>query len=311
MKIAFAGTPEFAAGHLQALIDSHHEVTVVITQPDRPGKRGRKPVAGPVKQLATSQALTCLQPYQLTSDDLSGFDFELLVVVAYGQILKPDVLQLPHHGCINVHASALPRWRGAAPVQRAILAGDQETGVTLIQMDEGLDTGDMLAMETITIESGDTAGVLFEKMLACGSSLLIDTINAIESGTAAAEPQADAGSCYASKLEKDEACIDWHMPAAAVDRMVRAFNPDPVAYTWLDNMRVRIHQGRIEKGSGTHGQVLEVTKEGILIACGEDAYRVTSIQLPFGKGAVLGPADVLNGRTDILHAGVQLKTPQQ
>ena len=307
MKVAFAGTPDFAAGHLQALIDSHHEVAVVVTQPDKPGKRGKKPVASPVKQLATAQNLECLQPSRLTAADLSPFSFDALVVVAYGQILKSDVLNLPQYGCINVHASLLPRWRGAAPVQRAILAGDQQTGVTIIQMDAGLDTGDMLAAEPIVIEPGDAAGPLLEKMLDCGQRLLIRTLDEMEAGTARGVKQDDQDTTYAVKIDKNEAMIEWDASATAIDRKVRAFQPEPVAYTYLSDMRVRIHAGSAESdGQGAPGEVLEVSKRGIRVACGHGVYQITAIQLPVGKGAILSPSDVLNGRTDIIHAGVKL-----
>ncbi|MBT4162922.1 MAG: methionyl-tRNA formyltransferase [Gammaproteobacteria bacterium] len=309
MKVAFAGTPDFAAGHLRALIECHHEVVVVVTQPDKPGKRGKKPIASPVKKLAVSHELICLQPQKLTADDLSTYEFDALIVVAYGQILKIDVLSLPRHGCINVHASLLPRWRGAAPVQRAILAGDHETGVTIIQMDEGLDTGDMLAAEPITIKAGDTAAKLFQKMLDSGQRLLIETIDEIEAGTVQAVKQPIQDTVYAAKIDKDEALIDWEGSSNIVDRKVRAFQPDPITYTYLGDMRVKVHAGTEDSDKeGIPGEVLEVSKQGILVACGKGAYRITEIQLPVGKGTILKPADVLNGRTDILHAGVFLNS---
>lgn len=308
MKIVFAGTPEFAAGHLQALISSTHEVVAVITQPDRPGKRGKKLVPSPVKQVASEADIQCLQPARLNTETLEGIDFELLVVVAYGQILRPAVLEYPLHGCINVHASLLPRWRGAAPVQRAILAGDRTTGVTIIQMDEGLDTGDMLATRVIDISSDETTGSLLTKMLVAGQSSLLEVIDDIACGETQPVVQDDNLSTYAGKIEKGEAQIDWDQPAEIVSRKVRAFQPDPAAFTFLDSRRVKIHSGKISEGHGPAGQILKVDDAGILVACGTDAFLITSIQLPMGKGSILSPKDVMNGWTSVLAPGATLKS---
>ncbi len=304
MKLIFAGTPEFAAGYLEALIASDHEIVAVISQPDKPGKRGKRLVPSAVKVVAKDAGLNILQPDKLRLDDLSEIDCDLMIVVAYGQILKQDVLDFPKHGCINVHASILPRWRGAAPVQRAILAGDTSTGVTLIQMDAGLDTGDMLAKAKVTIDTHDSAGDIFEKLGSAGHGLLIETINNLASGKIDRETQNDEDAVYAHKIDKQEALLNWEAGAETVDRTVRAFNPDPIAYTWLGDKRVRIHEGEIQPATkGRAGMILDVTKKGILIGCGESAYRIKRIQLPLGKGSVLSGADVLNGWTDVLCTG--------
>jgi len=310
LKIIFAGTPDFAAGYLQALIESDHEIVAVISQPDKPGKRGKRLVASPVKVTAREAGLTILQPDRLALDDISSIDCDLMIVVAYGQILKQDVLDYPRRGCINVHASILPRWRGAAPVQRAILAGDKTTGVTLIQMDAGLDTGDMLAKAEVAIEPGDSAGDLFEKLGKAGHGLLVSTLEQLERGSLMPEVQNDDDAVYAHKIEKQEALLDWQAGAETIDRTVRAFNPDPIAYTWLGDKRVRIHQGHVQAGAGGRaGMILDVSKEGVLIGCGDTAYRVSRIQLPLGKGSILSGADVLNGWTDVLCTG-NLFTPE-
>lgn len=303
MKVIFAGTPDFAAGHLASLIGSHHELVAVISQPDRPGKRGKQPVASPVKQIAEAAGLSVLQPQKLQTTDLDGLDFDILVVVAYGQILTTDILRYPRYGCINVHASLLPRWRGAAPVQRSILEGDKTTGVTIMEIDEGLDTGDMLLWREFEIASDDTSASLFQKMLNMGQPLLIEALDRLEEGSLKAVPQDDSKSCYARKITKEEAQLDWNASNAVIDRKVRGYQPDPVAYTFLGDMRVKIHRGQPVEGSGKPGTIINVTKNGISVACGEGAYLIDQVQLPLGKGKVLDPMDVLNGRTDLLHAG--------
>ena len=314
MKIIFAGTPDFAARHLDALITSSHDVVAVVSQPDRPGKRGKKLVPPPVKQVAEAAGLPVIQPERrLKAADLADIEADIMVVVAFGQILKKPVLEFPRLGCINVHASLLPRWRGAAPVQRAILAGDNEFGVTIIQMDEGLDTGDMLGATAFPLAADETAGSLFGKLEAEGPPLLISTLDALEAGTATHRAQSDTGqeTCYAHKIEKEEAHINWHQSAITVDRSVRAFQPDPVAFSFLEDKRVRIHEGQARETEGAPGQILSVSKEGVLVGCGQGSYLITKIQLPVGKGSVLSPADVLNGFGDILHTGTgfQLRDP--
>ena len=304
MKILFAGTPEFAAGFLESLIQSDHDVVTVVTQPDKPGKRGKKLIASPVKQVAELAHLPVLQPPKLALLNIQHLDCDLMLVVAFGQILKPDVLSYPRLGCINVHGSILPKWRGAAPIQRAILAGDAESGVTLIQMDSGLDTGGILAKSVVPILPTDTTADLFNKFAAIGHPLLLDTLRDIEQGIITARPQDSDCATYAHKINKTEAMIDWHLEAQQVDRVVRAFNPDPVAYTFLGSTRVKVHAGRPIRLDGCNpGEICELSSAGLLVGCGNDAFLIEKIQLPVGKGTILSGTDLLNGWTDTLLIG--------
>ena len=308
MKILFAGTPEFAAGFLETLVESAHDVVAVITQPDKPGKRGKKLRPSPVKELAERARLRVIQPAKLTLTDIQHLECDLMLVVAFGQILKPDLLAHPKHGSINIHASILPRWRGAAPVQRAILAGDEESGITLIQMDAGLDTGDMLAKSVIPISALDTTADLLNKMKNIGQPLLLETLDFVDKGTTRREPQDNDAATYAHKIQKSEAMIDWHQDAQQVDRVVRTFNPDPIAFTFLDTIRVKIHSGRIVKsGLCKPGTIVELSSKGLLVGCGNQAYLIEKIQLSIGKGAVLSGADMLNGWTDTFKIGSTFK----
>lgn len=310
MNVVFAGTPDFAAKHLAALLDSHHKVVAVVTQPDRPGKRGKKLVASPVKQLALEASLPVIQPEKrLKTSDLGGLDFDIMVVVAFGQILKTTVLELPAQGCVNVHASMLPRWRGAAPVQRALLAGDNQFGVTIIQMDAGLDTGDILAAREFDLDPIETSASLFSKLETVGPPLLIETLDAIEQGKAGRTTQDSLGidTCYAHKIEKDEALLGWNQSAVSIDRQVRAFNPDPIAFTYLGDKRVRIHSGQTSEVSGPAGEILDVSKQGVLVGCDAGSYLVTRLQLPVGKGAVLSPPDIMNGFGDLIYPGAAFR----
>jgi methionyl-tRNA formyltransferase len=304
LKIVFAGTPGFAAGFLESLVDSDHNIVAVITQPDKPGKRGKKLRASPVKQVAELAGLPVMQPTRLALADVQHLDCDLMLVVAFGQILKPDVLAHPRLGCINVHASILPRWRGAAPIQRAILAGDKESGVTLIQMDAGLDTGDMLAKSVVPISSVDTTADLFNKFTNIGQPLLLETLDLVDKGTTKKDPQDNDAATYAHKIQKTEAMIDWEQDAQQVDRVVRAFNPDPIAFSFLDTARVKIHAGHMVKSDLCKpGEILELSSKGLLVGCGDQAYLIEKIQLPIGKGAILSGADMLNGWTDTLKIG--------
>lgn len=308
MKLLFAGTPAFAAGYLETLIASDHELVGVVTQPDRPGKRGKKLIPSPVKQLALEAELPVLQPEKLTLEDLQAYQADLMIVVAYGQILRQPVLDFPRLGCINVHASLLPRWRGAAPVQRAILAGDQETGVTLMQMDAGLDTGDMLDTAIVTIEDTDTSDGLFIKLGNIGKPLLLGLLARLEAGQISPRVQDDSLTTYASKLGKTEAQIQWHLGAEVIDRQIRAFQPDPVAYCFLDDKRVKIHRGTplADASHAKPGEILAVEKRGIVVACNNSTFLIERIQIPVGKGAILSGADVLNGWSELIHPGVLL-----
>ena len=300
MKVVFAGTPDFAAAHLHALVNSHHEISAVICQPDRPGKRGNQPIFGPVKRYADKAGLSILQPEKLTANNLIDVDFGLLVVVAYGQILRADVLKYPSYGCINVHTSLLPKWRGAAPVQRSILAGDETTGITIIKIDEGLDTGDILATEEFPIEPEDTSGIILEKMLQRCPRMLIETIDDIEFGQAVMKPQNHSKASYAKKIKGDEAKINWETSAKNIDLKVRAFHPSPIAYTYLSDTRIKIHRGHPINGSGVPGTIIGIGKSGMDVACGEGFYRIEKIQLSIGTGKIMEPIDIVNGRPDFL-----------
>lgn len=293
----------FAARHLAALLACKHKVVAVVTQPDQPGKRGKRRVPGPVKQLATVHDLPLLQPRRLRASSLEGVTADIMVVVAYGQILKPEVLQWPPRGCINVHASLLPRWRGAAPIQRAILAGDSVSGVCIMQMDEGLDTGDVLCRREVTITPDDTAGTLTDKLAEAGGAALIETLDAIEQGAAAATRQPAKGITWANKVDKSEARLDWTQRASQLSRCVRAFNPDPGAYAFISGMRVKVWQARAihvpapsAPGEAPPGQIVASTRQGIDVVCGEGQLRLERVQLPVGKGKVVGAADLINAR---------------
>jgi methionyl-tRNA formyltransferase len=307
LKILFAGTPQFAVDHLAALVESRHEVVAVITQPDKPGKRGKKPVPSPVKQFALHQELDLLQPGRLRVAELSNLVFDLLVVVAYGQILRKDVLEKPTNGCINVHASLLPRWRGAAPIQRSILAGDTETGICIMQMDAGLDTGDLLLCEKVSISPTDNSATLSQSLADAGKVALLQVIDQIDQGTAIPIPQEEFGITYAKKIEKHEGRIDWSSSSTDIARLVNAFNPDPVAFAHLDTMRVRIWQASSLSGKSGQppGEVLHLSRRGIEVACGSGILLISAIQLPVGKGAILNGSDLLNARRELVAPGTQ------
>lgn len=298
LKVIFAGTPDFAAQHLAALLDSKHDVVAVYTQPDRPAGRGKKLTASPVKVLGEEHNIPVYQPASLKQDaaqqELAAIDADIMVVVAYGLLLPTAVLNAPKLGCINVHGSILPKWRGAAPIQRAIWAGDSETGVTIMQMDEGLDTGDMLHIATLPIESSDTSATLYDKLAALGPKALVDVLDNFDSYSP--EKQDDALATYAKKLSKEEALISWHDDAAQIERNIRAFNPWPVAWMKIDEHNVKVWSGDVVAldKAVSPGTIVSANKEGITIATGKGALRITSLQIP-GKKA-LPAADVINAR---------------
>ncbi|WP_150305626.1 methionyl-tRNA formyltransferase [Pseudomonas saliphila] len=312
LRIIFAGTPEFAAAHLQALIDQGLNIVAVYSQPDRPAGRGHKLAQSAVKKLALEHGLPVYQPQTLRNADsqteMAALQPDVLVVVAYGLILPQAVLDIPRLGCINSHASLLPRWRGAAPIQRAIEAGDSESGVTVMQMEAGLDTGPMLLKAVTPISPEDTGGSLHDRLAQMGPPAVIAAIEQLASGGAKPEIQNDSLATYAHKLGKSDARIDWNRPAVELERMIRAFNPWPLAHARWNDQPLKVWAARPEAGKGSPGEVLAVDKAGLLIACGDGALRLTRVQLPGGKP--LAFADLYNARRDQFTPGLTLENGQ-
>lgn len=308
LRIVFAGTPEFAAEHLKALLDSPHDVIAVYTQPDRPAGRGQKLMPSPVKQLALQHNIPVMQPPTLRAPEaqaeLAALRPDLLVVVAYGLILPQTVLDIPRLGCINSHASLLPRWRGAAPIQRAVQAGDAESGVTVMRMEAGLDTGPMLLKVTTPITGEDTGGTLHDRLAELGPTAVTQAIAGLADGTLIGEVQDDSLATYAHKLNKDEARIDWSRPAVELERLVRAFNPWPICHTTLNGEALKVLAAQFADGEGAPGSIIDASKEGLLVACGSGALRLTRLQLPGGKP--LGFADLFNSRREKFAVGTVL-----
>ena len=297
MRVIFAGTPEFAAQALASILTAGHDVPLVLTQPDRRAGRGMAPQASAVKQLALSRGLALHQPPSLKSEEarqpIIDARPDVMVVAAYGLILPQAALDVPRLGCINIHASLLPCWRGAAPIQRAILAGDEWTGVTLMRMEAGLDTGPMLLKESLPIEDGDTAGTLHDKLAALGARLIVDALPRLARGELADETQPAEGITYAAKLDKAEAVIDWRRPAAELDRAIRAFNPFPGAVARIAGESIKVWCAAPFQATGEPGTVLAAGGDGITVACGEGALRLTEMQRAGGKR--LSARDFLHG----------------
>ena len=286
MRIVFMGTPDFAVPSLQALIDAGHDVCAVYTQPDKPQGRKQILTAPPVKTLALEHDIPVFQPNTLKNEDeqarLRELAPEVIIVVAYGKLLPKAVLDIPPHGCINVHGSLLPRWRGAAPIQWAVIAGDEMAGVTTMQMAEGLDTGDMLLTYETKVGEKETAGELFDRLAQSGAELLIQTLVKLDEITP--RPQDDAQSCYAHMLDKQMAVIDWSKSAHEIDCLIRGLNPWPIALTTLSGERLKVFAAEKAAGNGEPGTVLEADpKKGLTVACGEGALKLTEIQLVGGK----------------------------
>nr|Q0I0S3.1 RecName: Full=Methionyl-tRNA formyltransferase [Shewanella sp. MR-7] len=315
LNIIFAGTPDFAARHLQALINSHHNVIAVYTQPDRPAGRGKKLTASPVKELAVSHDIPVYQPGSLRKEpaqqELAALNADIMVVVAYGLILPKVVLDTPRLGCINVHGSILPRWRGAAPIQRALWAGDKETGVTIMQMDVGLDTGDMLLKTYLPIEDDDTSATLYEKLAQQGPDALLQALEGLANGTLTAEKQDEALANYAEKLSKEEARLDWSKSATQLWQEVRAFNPWPVSYFEHQGNTIKVWQTQISTTSSNAapGTIISASKKGIEVATGDGVLTLLSMQLPGKKP--LSVADILNARGDWFTPNTRLNNEAQ
>jgi len=299
MKLIFAGTPEFAARALEALLAAGHQVALVLTQPDRPAGRGMTLQASAVKKVALAHGIPVFQPERLkdpaTHEPIRAAcaegGAELMVVAAYGLILPQAMLDLPRRGCINIHASLLPRWRGAAPIHRAIEAGDAQTGITIMKMEAGLDTGPMLLAEAIDIDAQDTTGSLHDRLAGLGGKLVVAALARFDQLTPAAQPE--AGVSYAAKIDKAEAMLDWNQPAVVLARKLRAFNPFPGAVATLAGEPVKVWRGNVVAASGRPGQVLVADAGGIVVACGEGALRLTELQKSGGRR--LASADFLHG----------------
>jgi methionyl-tRNA formyltransferase len=285
MRLIFAGTPEFAARALEALIAAGHQIALVLTQPDRPAGRGMKLQHSAVKAVAQAHGIPVFQPEKLrdaaTHEPIRQAAADLMVVAAYGLILPQAVLDLPARGCVNIHASLLPRWRGAAPIQRAIEAGDTQTGVTIMQMEAGLDTGPMLLTESLKVDAGDTAASLHDRLAEQGARLIVAALSRLDALTPVTQPE--AGVAYARKIDKAEAQLDWHHPAEILARKIRAFNPFPGVTLPLGNDTVKVWSATAVPGQGTPGMILAADAGGIVVACREGALCITELQKPGGR----------------------------
>ena len=314
LRILFAGTPDFAALHLRSLINSKHSLIGVYTQPDRPAGRGKKLTASPVKKLALEAQLPLYQPASLKDakeqQQLAKLQADVMVVVAYGLILPQAVLDIPRLGCLNVHASLLPRWRGAAPIQRAIEAGDPQSGITIMQMDAGLDTGDMLATASCPIHGDTTAASLHDELADLGAPLLLQVLSDLQAHQQAARQQDDALATYASKIQKQEAEIDWQQDSLTLDRRIRAFNPFPVCFSTLGGERVKLWQAQpVAAAAGDQGRagtIVSADRDGITVRCGSGCLNILKLQLPGGKP--LSAQQMLNARQDQFAPGQQFQT---
>lgn len=310
LRIIFAGTPVFAAHHLQALIDSEHEIVAVYTQPDRPAGRGKKLTPSPVKAIALENDLAVEQPLSLKDSDaqatLKSYQADVMVVVAYGLLLPQAVLDTPVYGCLNVHGSLLPRWRGAAPIQRAVEAGDTETGITIMQMDKGLDTGDMLLKVACEITATETSASLHDKLMQMGPAPLLDVLSKLQEKGLIPEKQDDTLACYAEKITKQEAEIQWHEPAEKIIKKIQAFNPFPVAYSFFNEARIKFYSAEILESNGQHsaGEIIFFNEKGLAVACGEQAIVISTLQLPNKKAMTC--KELINGYSDYFSAGQQL-----
>ncbi len=313
LKIVFAGTPDFSAQALQALLDAEqHSVDAVYTQPDRRSGRGRRMLASPVKQLALQHSIAVYQPQNFRSpealEELRALRPDVLVVAAYGLLLPKAVLDIPTHGCINIHASLLPRWRGAAPIERAVEAGDAESGISIMQMDEGLDTGPVLMTQSCAIDAAETGASLRVKLAAIGAKCLLTTLRQLSDNTLTPQPQNDARATYANKIVKQELQIDWRLPASSLERKLRAFYSANTMHSILGNIRIKIAAADVVETTSPHapGTIIEVLRDAIVVACGKQALRVIQLQLPGGK--MLATEAVLNAKGALFQPGSTFET---
>ncbi|SFU88105.1 methionyl-tRNA formyltransferase [Xenorhabdus koppenhoeferi] len=310
LRIIFAGTPDFAAHHLAALLNSQHNVVGVLTLPDKPAGRGKKLTPSHVKVLAEEQNIPVFQPKTLRTEESQRWFMEqqadIMIVVAYGLILPQAILDIPRLGCLNVHGSLLPRWRGAAPIQRSIWAGDQETGITIMQMNAGLDTGDMLLKAVCPITKEDTSASLYEKLADIGPEALLNTLNLIISGEYKPEIQDNTLATYAEKLSKDEAKVDWNLPAIQLERCIRAFNPWPMSFFLIDDQPIKIWQAVVitEQTTQAPGTIISADKKGIQVATVDGILNITQLQPP-GKKA-MSAADFLNSKREWFTSGSKI-----
>ena len=306
MKIIFMGTPDFAAASLEALIDSRHEIQAVVTQPDKPKGRKGELTPSPVKVVAEEKGIKVYQPLKVRDEEfvetLRAYNPDVIVVVAFGQIIPLSILQMPKFGCVNIHGSLLPKYRGAAPIQWAVLDGEKETGITTILMDEGIDTGDILLKKTIKIDTDETSGSLFDKLMALGAETIIETLDELEKGNLTPTKQGESPTAYAKMLTKAMGLIDFTRPAKELDCFVRGMNPWPSAYTLLSGKTLKLWKVRAVEGSGKAGSVIDIGKESFTIACGEGAIEVLEVQLEGKKRMSAG--DFLKGIT--LNIGQEL-----
>jgi methionyl-tRNA formyltransferase len=307
LRLVFAGTPDFAAYHLQALLASHHQLVAVYTQPDRPAGRGKKLSPSPVKRLALDNNLPVFQPLSLkdphAQQTLAAHNADVMIVVAYGLLLPQVILSMPRFGCLNVHGSLLPRWRGAAPIQRAVEAGDTLSGITIMQMDVGLDTGPMLYKSECELSATETSASLHNKLMHLGPPALLATLEQLQQGQLKPLAQDNSAATYAAKITKEEALIEWKQSAVLIERYIRSYNPFPIAYSFLGNQRVKIYAATIIPlaSNKTPGEIIAFDQRGLLVACGQQSIMITQLQLPGKK--VMAASELLHGYSELFAVG--------
>lgn len=307
MKIIYMGTPDFSVGALEAMIEAGHEITAVVTQPDKPKGRGKEMQMTPVKECALKHGIPVLQPVKIKTPEaiaeLRQYEADAFVVAAFGQIISKEILEMPRYGCINIHASLLPKYRGAAPIQRVILDGETQTGVTIMQMDEGIDTGDMLMKTVVQIDAKDTGETLHDKLAAAGAKLIVEALREIEAGNIHPEKQDDSQSCYAKMLSKSLGLIDWNKEAVVIERLIRGLNSWPSAYTYFQGKTMKIWEADVveEEADGEPGTISTVTKDAIVVNTGVNKLKITVCQLEGKKR--MSVKDFLLGYN--VEAGVQ------